>query len=68
MPHSSGGGSHGGGHHGGHHGGSGGGNSVRMSSRRYKGARHRYVYYHRGRPNYMYSDADPSYFKGADRK
>jgi len=54
MPHSSGGGSHGGGFHGGSHGGSG----TRMSRSYFAGAT-RYIYYHNGVPNEIFSNTDP---------
>lgn len=64
MPHSSGGGSHGGGSHGGSHGGGGGGGSSSSTRSSYfLGARHRYVYYRRGRPYYAYSVYDENDFK-----
>lgn len=65
MPHSSGGGSHGGGSHGGSHGGGGGGGGSSSATRSsyFLGARHRYVYYRRGRPYYAYSVYDENDFK-----
>lgn len=55
MPHSSGGGSHGGGSHGGSHGGSRGGSSG-FSRTYFSGCQHRYVYYKRKKPHYVYSN------------
>lgn len=58
MPHSSGGGSHGGGSHGGSHGGSGGSPSG-ISNKYYPGSK-RYVYYTNHKPEYIYSNSDPT--------
>ncbi len=55
MPHSSGGGSHGGGSHGGSHGG--GSRSHRTSHTYFPGST-RYAYYHKGRIEYYYRDAE----------
>lgn len=64
MPHSSGGGSHGGGSHGGSHsshshsgGRSGGGKSTRTSKTAFAGST-RYVYYRKGKPNFVYANYD----------
>ena len=64
MPHSSGGGSHGGGSHGGSHsshshsgGRSGGGSSTRASKTAFAGST-RYVYYRKGKPNFVYANYD----------
>ena len=56
MPHSSGGGSHGGGGHSG--GGSGGSGSGHRVSRSYFNGATRYAYYHKGRIDYYYRDAE----------
>src|SRR5574344_1894212 len=61
MPHSSGGGSHGGGSHSGSFSSShssGGGNLSAFRNRYFPGAKHRYVYYRRNVPHYVYSNYD----------
>ena len=55
MPHSSGGGSHGGGSHGGSH---GRGSSGHRTSHSYFPGSTRYAYYHKGRIEYYYRDAE----------
>ena len=55
MPHSSGGGSHGGGSHGGSH---GGGSRGHHTSHTYFPGSTRYAYYHKGRIEYYYRDAE----------
>ena len=64
MPHSGGGGSHGGGSHGGS---SGSGGTRQRHSHTYFSGAHRYVYYEKNKPVYVYADYDITTTKVCDR-